>query len=271
MRKNNLESISQKHTLKKSGRKSIKIINYIWLIFTVIGFCITMVITIEDISFIMAPICYIIISIPSIVYLLKNKKSYEEKELIKKEKEYIESVKKEETQLELQILNTPKQVNGKYIYTFNKMMSYENSVIIDGNWIEIIRSKGIVNTLNHGLDGTKKIHIKHISGVQLKEASNVTNGYIQFLVVGSQESKGGLISAAQDENTIMFIKKYSDLAKKLVKEVQDKIEQVDKNPSVAIHTSLSIAQQIKEFKELLDEGIITQEEFDMKKSELLKK
>lgn len=42
-----------------------------------------------------------------------------------------------------------------------------------------------------------------------------------------------------------------------------------RNPVSSSSSSSSIPSQLKEYKELLDSGIITQEEFDTKKKELL--
>ena len=46
------------------------------------------------------------------------------------------------------------------------------------------------------------------------------------------------------------------------------MKQKTNNPSQVV-TSLSSAEELKKFKELLDMGIITQEEFDAKKKQLL--
>lgn len=147
-------------------------------------------------------------------------------------------------------------------------------VTIQGNWLSIDR-KGVYNALNHGLDGVKKIHLKNVSAVQLKEASSIAAGYIQLVIIGSQESKAGLLAANSDENTIMFGTEYNELAKKLVNLIESKIDELQVGQVAATTTIIqqptqSVAQQIKEFKESLDSGIITQEEFNTKKAELLK-
>ena len=80
------------------------------------------------------------------------------------------------------------------------------------------------------------------------------------------------MSANTDENTIVFGKTYNELAQKLVSKIESKIDELQSSQSQTIihQPTQTRAQQIKEFKELLDEGIITEEEFDKKKSELLK-
>ena len=64
-----------------------------------------------------------------------------------------------------------------------------------------IRRKGVRSFAKHGLKGDKTIMLKQISSIQLKEAG-LTTGYIQFVIIGSQESKGGLKQALEDENTV---------------------------------------------------------------------
>lgn len=173
--------------------------------------------------------------------------------------------KDNKSNLEVSIIGT------KEIYTFKELGLGPVNVILDGNWICIDR-KGIFNAINHGLDGTKKINIRNITGVQFKKGSTLITGYIQLILVGSKEDKGGLMSANTDENTIVFGKTYNELAQKLVSKIESKIDELQSSQvqTIVQQPIQSKAQQIKEFKELLDEGIITEEEFDKKKSELLK-
>lgn len=129
--------------------------------------------------------------------------------------------------------------------------------------------KGFVNLANHGLKGEKTIPLKSITAVQIKKPG-LTNGYIQFGLLGGNESKGGVFAAAQDENTIMFAKKhYKDMV-----ELKNYIESIifsDNDNTTIINAPVekSTTEQLKEYKELLDMEIITQEEFDKKKTELL--
>lgn len=146
-----------------------------------------------------------------------------------------------------------------------------NKVLIKvtDNAITLTR-KGFVNLVNQGLKGDKTIPLRSITAVQLKKPG-MTNGYIQFGLLGGNESKGGVFAATQDENTIMFAKKhYNDMV-----ELKEYIESVIFSSNVGTTiintpTEKTIPEQLKEFKELLDMEIITQDEFDLKKKELLK-
>ncbi len=134
-------------------------------------------------------------------------------------------------------------------------------VSITENGIEIER-KGMMSAMSHGLKGTKLIPFKNITNIQLKE-SGLTSGYLQFGVLGSLESKGGVVRATSDENTIMFVKKDQDKIIALKNYIESKMNQEEST------NQLSAADEIAKFKKLLDDGVLTQEEFDKKKSELL--
>ena len=69
----------------------------------------------------------------------------------------------------------------------------------------------------------------------------------------------------KDENTIVFAGKHLDD----MLELKHLIETNHAPNSQASASTPSEASQIKEFKSLLDDGIISQEEFDQKKKQLL--
>lgn len=70
----------------------------------------------------------------------------------------------------------------------------------------VLRRKGALNTLIHGFDGAKTIYIKHISAIQVSAPGTFTAGFVQFTIAGGNESTGGKLQAAGDENTILFQK-----------------------------------------------------------------
>lgn len=90
----------------------------------------------------------------------------------------------------------------------------DGQVVVVENRIEITRI-GFKSFATHGFDGTKTIFLSKLCGIQFKEAGKLTNGFIQFIFSGSTEDKGGLWSAAKDENTVMFDKNQQDDFEKL--------------------------------------------------------
>jgi hypothetical protein len=131
----------------------------------------------------------------------------------------------------------------------------------------IIKRKGVLAKVTQGFfKGDKTIYLRQISSIQVKPGTAFTNGYIQFTLAGGNENTKGLFNATQDENTVMFAKKHNQL----VEQIKAKIEELQNTATVAgTPVQASAAEEIKKFKELLDQGIITQEEFDKKKKQLL--
>jgi hypothetical protein len=70
----------------------------------------------------------------------------------------------------------------------------------------IISREGLLAKAGHGYKGDKEIPMKNITAVQFKTSGSVTNGYIQFSILGGIESRGGARDAARDENSVMFTK-----------------------------------------------------------------
>lgn|GEM_PF-1974432 len=89
-----------------------------------------------------------------------------------------------------------------------------------------------------------------------------TNGYIQITVPDGIESKKGLLDATLDENTVVFTSKNNEL----VDQIKSKIEELMSQQRTGhIINQLSPADEKRRYKELLDDGVITQEEFEQKK------
>lgn len=70
----------------------------------------------------------------------------------------------------------------------------------------IIKRQGLLAKGSHGYKGNKEIPMKNITAIQFKSPGSLTNGYIQFSILGGLESKGGIFDATSDENSVMFTK-----------------------------------------------------------------
>ncbi|EJS68506.1 MULTISPECIES: DUF4429 domain-containing protein [Bacillus] len=137
---------------------------------------------------------------------------------------------------------------------------------VEGNKI-VIKRKGVLAKMSQGLKGDKEILIKHLSSIQFKPAGIFTNGYIQFSFSGGKENKGGLFDATKDENSIMFSKKQQPNFLKLKALIEQKMD--EQHSPAPINASGDVADQIKKLADLRDSGILTNEEFDAKKKQLL--
>ena len=127
-----------------------------------------------------------------------------------------------------------------------------------------IRRKGVLGFLTQGLKGDKNIMISTITSIQFKKAGMLTNGYIQFAFMGGQEAKGGIFQGTQDENTVMFNKKQQPL----FEQIRDAVENRIQFANTPISTN-SDADELSKLADLRDKGILTEEEFQQKKKQIL--
>lgn len=160
----------------------------------------------------------------------------------------------------------------------NGTISVEKNVIV-------IRREGVIGFLSSGVmgQGDKRIPIKSIVSVELGKEPSFWGGisYIRFATAADNEvrkhssfgdpslrmfeNKGG--QYFNDPNTIQLssMEQYETALK-----IREYIEnyQSDRVDS-AVMQPLSGADEILKYKKLLDDGILTQEEFDAKKKQLL--
>lgn len=86
------------------------------------------------------------------------------------------------------------------------------------------------------------------------------------------EKASELLTSLKNHEDVMV-----DIEMEKVKAANKQAEAIEKlatgtaNPSPSAHSSSSYIEELKQLKELLDSGVITQEEFDVKKAELLAK
>lgn len=114
--------------------------------------------------------------------------------------------------------------------------------------------------------GDKKFYYSDLTSVQFRDPGMITDGYMEFEYPGSRS--GNSSGAYSSENAIAFTKKDLEKMKEIYNYVDGKIREY-KNKGNETVQQLSPADELKKFKELLDAGIITQDEFDAKKKELL--
>ena len=151
----------------------------------------------------------------------------------------------------------------KKSYEFYSMgMGGKSIITINENTLTISRP-GFVSKMALGFTGDKTILINQISAVQIKKVG-FARGYIQFIMAGTNESKSGIIGGSINENIV-----YSDsFSKKRNNQINENFEEIKKyieNFNSIQSNSTTIIQNVK----TPIEQVITQEEFDKKKKELL--
>jgi len=127
-----------------------------------------------------------------------------------------------------------------------------------------IKRKGFGSLMLQGFKGDKEILISQLSAIQFKKAGMLTNGYIQFSFLGGHETKGGLLDATRDENTVMFNTKQQ---KEFI-ELKERIDQMIASSRAGTKAPSNL-DELEKLAALKDKGIITEEEFAQKKKQLL--
>lgn len=130
----------------------------------------------------------------------------------------------------------------------------------------VIIKRGVKGFLLGGgmLRGDKTIPYKSIVAVQLKKAGMLA-GYIQLTLTGGSEAKAGVFQSTKDENSINFHAsggnndKFEE-AKRLIE------ERISADSNTPQNNPLNDLEKLAELK---DKGIITDEEFQQKKKQIL--
>lgn len=115
----------------------------------------------------------------------------------------------------------------------------------------------------------KKIPYSQISGVEVKKPGTLANGYIQIQIPGQISGNsgfkvsGGAYDAVTDENAVVFTGKANyEIAVQMQEYILNKIENQGTQ-------QISSADELQKFKVLLDNGAISEDEYNAKKKQLL--
>lgn len=141
---------------------------------------------------------------------------------------------------------------------------YKGTIRVFEDKVEIEKKGFFIN------NASKTLPMANIISVSIKP-SGWGRGFIEFTTPGSRDSKN-TEEALTNENALCFKNGSQDAEAKKIKEYVDeqilKIAQT-KTGATIIQQAASPAEELKKMKELLDMGVITQEEFDAKKKQLL--
>ncbi|CAA9348321.1 MAG: hypothetical protein AVDCRST_MAG89-2984 [uncultured Gemmatimonadetes bacterium] len=131
-----------------------------------------------------------------------------------------------------------------------------------------IRRKGMMSLLTQGAKGDKDILISQVTSVQFKAANMLTNGYIQIGFSGGKESKGGLMDAVKDENTVMFKRGQQETFEAFRDELNRRMLAARK-PAASAPAPLDFTAQLERLARLREQGVLTDEEFQAQKARVL--
>ncbi|KAA9370783.1 hypothetical protein FOF68_07500 [Lactobacillus jensenii] len=153
----------------------------------------------------------------------------------------------------------------------------EHTIIdADDTGVTITR-KGLRNFVNRGKLGSNKIPYWAISSVEYRK-STMFGGKIELHTVSGPQHNGGLggidptfaFTAYGSSTAVPFRNGKNEEMAKLKDFIQEKIEEAHKpQQSQPVQNQVDPADELVKLKKLLDENIITQDEFDAKKKQLL--
>lgn len=128
---------------------------------------------------------------------------------------------------------------------------------------EIEFENGIIKIKKGKKDAGRTISLSDVVSVTLKKPGIMMAGVIHIQVMGAKtySSVANATHYATDVNAICFRKPQYEAAEALKKAIDKAI--VDSS------SPLNHADELRQFKQLLDDGIITQEEFDKKRAQIL--
>ena len=160
-----------------------------------------------------------------------------------------------------------KQRNEGVVYclvnSLGKIMDvYEDKVVMSSLATGTSVAFDILLSTSTSTHGDKTIYYRNVLSVQFKP-SGAVDGFIQL---ETANTGSGNYAA---ENSYQFGKSENDIAKEVADYIQEKVEETNKPAVAQIVQKESSADELIKFKQLLDMGAITQEEFDAKKKELL--
>jgi hypothetical protein len=146
---------------------------------------------------------------------------------------------------------------------------HNGTVTFDGDFVTIERT-GFLARTSVG-KGTKRIPLPSVTAVQWKPAGGMVNGFIAFTVGGGNETRSRFgsqtVDAGRDENSVLITRKQMPDFEQLRTAVEQAI--ADRHRPTVAPSAPDVLGQIEQLARLRDAGVLTNEEFEAKKAELL--
>jgi hypothetical protein len=144
---------------------------------------------------------------------------------------------------------------------------HNGTVTFDGSFVTISRT-GALARMSIG-KGEKRIPLASIASVQWKPPGAIINGYIAFTVPGGKEKQSRFGSAttdaSKDENAVVVTKKQSEAFLVL----REAVEAAMSARGHGHPPAPDVMDQLRKLAELRDAGIVSPDEFEAKKADLL--
>lgn len=147
-----------------------------------------------------------------------------------------------------------------------KMKGVGGTLVLFEDKLEIT-PEGAMGLLFKGFQGSKTIPYFSISSIQFKKSGFASGrGYLRFTISGGVESKGGLWTAGEDENAFMFADQ-NELALEIKNYIEGQMQQLRFPQQTG---SINFAEELEKLNNLRQQGILSDQEFQDAKSQILK-
>lgn len=132
-----------------------------------------------------------------------------------------------------------------------------------------IKRKGLLSAVLYGGKGDMTYRIDSIQGIIFKEAT-LRDGYFQPSLIAAAAASGGYGRAMYDENTVSFNRRQQPEFEKLRDIIEERVyARQATEPSTIVQMPSSVADEIEKLAALRDKGILTTEEFEARKKQVL--
>lgn len=128
--------------------------------------------------------------------------------------------------------------------------------------------------ISQGLAGVKTYYYNDITTIQFKNCG-WTAGFFEFTFAGGIDRRGGAMGGMHNDNRFMFGASTIGKAKEKAVEMEKVNEYIQmrlreyKTTLQNVTAPISSADELEKFNDLFKKGIITKEEFEAKKKQLL--
>lgn len=149
---------------------------------------------------------------------------------------------------------------------WGSMSVYENKVVLQG-------APGLAAAMWGVNQAQKTFTYDSISSIEFSEPS-IGEGEIRFNIEGSRgitkiKRLNNIPFVSNNDNTFKYLEKdYIEASKAKIYIEEQMIKSRQRQPQTIVN-ELSLADELRKYKQLLDDGIINLEEFEKKKKELL--
>ena len=156
-------------------------------------------------------------------------------------------------------------MSEKVIYEFETSLA---TLRVYDDYCELEHKKNAVSLVitNKYFAGKKKFYYSDLTAVQFREAGKITDGYLEFEYPGSRS--GNSSGAYTSENSIAFASVHMGQMKDIYAFIDEKIKECKLGRSAGGKATTS-ADDLLKYSELLEKGLITKEEFEEKKKEVM--